>query len=230
MATPNVVAQEANPNFNLQQWLEMAASNDVDEIAIYEFLSPPLPANLVSRWLNRIQRIENAPKPDNASAAQWRGKISKAKGHAFERLIVAILKTVRFFKSWKNVTTTVNEIDILVEIGMGCQISPVLRQWGTHFICECKLVADSINATWIGKLNTVLETHNSNVGVLVAAKGPPRGKAKTQIHILTLMSPPRVIVCISRADLEACQNGGNFLRLITARYLEARTGATALVS
>lgn len=230
MATQNVVPQNANAPFNLQQWLDMAVSNNVDDISIYQYLSPPLPANLVTRWLARIEKIENSPKPQGVTFAVWRGKISKTKGRAFERLIGSILKTVRFFKSWKNVSTTTNELDVLVEIGMGCQISPVIREWGTHFICECKLVAGSINATWVGKLNTVLETHNARVGVLVASKGPPKGKVKTQIHVLTVKMQPTFIVCVSLEDLKACQSGGNFLRLITARYLETTAGASALIS
>ena len=65
---------------------------------------------------------------------------------------------------------------------------------------------------------------------LVAAKGPPKGKVKTQIHILTLKTQPSTIVCVSLDDLEDCQNGGSFLRLIATRYLEVRTGAGALIA
>lgn len=230
MATQNALPQGANASFTLKDWLEMAVRNNIDDPTIYEYLSPPLPANLVNRWMGRIDRIENAQKPAGVTAAAWRGKKSAMKGHAFERLITAILRTVRFFESWRNVGTTTNEIDVLVQIGMGCQISPVIRQWGTHFICECKLVAGSINATWVGKLNTVLELHNAQVGILVAAKGPPKGKVKTQIHILTLKTQPSTIVCVSLDDLEDCQNGGSFLRLIATRYLEVRTGAGALIA
>jgi hypothetical protein len=219
-----------NGNFNLQQWLEMAVTNDVDDIAIYEFLCPPLPPKFVTRWLQRIQKIEDAPRPNGVSVAVWRGKKSKIKGHAFEKLIGSILRTIRFFTSLKNVATTTNEIDVLVEIGMGCQISPVIREWGSHFICECKLVPEGINATWIGKLNTVLETHKAKVGVLVAAKGPPKGKVKTQIHVLAVKAQPCVIVCVSLDDLKTCEAGTNFLRLITTRYLEVETGALALIS
>jgi len=68
------------------------------------------------------------------------------------------------------------------------------------------------------------------VGILVAAKGPPKGKVKTQIHILTLKTQPSTIVCVSLDDLEDCQNGGSFLRLIATRYLEVRTGAGALIA
>jgi hypothetical protein len=121
--------------------------------------------------------------------------------------MASVLKSVRSFKSWSNVSTSTNEIDLLVEVGITCQVSPVIRQWGSHFVCECKLVDKGVNATWVGKLNTVLELHHAEVGVLISAKGPPKGKVKTQIQFLTFKTPPSVIVCISLEDLK---KGGEF--------------------
>jgi hypothetical protein len=97
-------------------------------------------------------------------------------------------------------------------------------------VCECKLVNKGINATWIGKLNSVLELHGSEVGVLVSSHGAPRGKVKTQIHMHAFKTPPRVIVCISLDELKECENGKNLLRLISTRYIEAKSGATALIT
>jgi hypothetical protein len=76
----------------------------------------------------------------------------------------------------------------------------------------------------------VLELHGSEVGLLVSSHGPPKGKVKTQIHMHAFKTPPRVIVCISLAELQECENGQNFLRLISTRYIEAKTGATALIT
>jgi hypothetical protein len=47
---------------------------------------------------------------------------------------------------------------------------------------------------------------------------------------LTLKAQPSTIVCVSLDDLQDCQNGGSFLRLIATRYLEVRTGAGALIA
>jgi len=228
MATATASADTSK--FTLDKWIEMAATNGIDDDRIYEYLSPPLPPNSISRWLSRIQRIENALKPSDCTPAEWSGKKNRLKGRAFEAMMGRVLKSVRSFSTWKNIATTTNEIDLLVEIGLGVQVSPVIRQWGSHFICECKLVNQGVNATWIGKLNSVLELHHSEVGLLVSSKGPPRGKAKIQIYVYAFKTPPRVMICISLDDLKECENGRNFLRLISTRYIETKTGAAGLIS
>jgi hypothetical protein len=228
MATTST-AQSSPDNLTLDQWIEFALKNNLNEDLIYSYLSPPLPPNSVSRWLARIQRIEKAAKPKGTAAAEWSGKKNRVKGRAFEAMISLIIRSVPSFSVWKNVTTTTNEIDILVKVGLTIQVSPVIRQWGSHFLCECKLVNKGVNATWIGKLNSVLELHGSEVGVLVSSKGAPKGRAKTQIHMHAFKTPPRVMVCISLDELKECENGKNFLRLISTRYVEAKSGAAALI-
>ena len=156
----------------------------------------------------------------NDAQRRWTGVLA---------MISLIIRSVPSFSVWKNVTTTTNEIDILVKVGLTIQVSPVIRQWGSHFLCECKLVNKGVNATWIGKLNSVLELHGSEVGVLVSSKGAPKGRAKTQIHMHAFKTPPRVMVCISLDELKECENGKNFLRLISTRYVEAKSGAAALI-
>ena len=145
----------------LDQWLEFAVKNSVNDDVIYNFLAPPLPPNCVSRWLARIERIEGMPKPQRVAAAEWSGKKNSKKGHAFERMIKSIIRSIPSFYVSQNVTTTTNEIDLLVQVGLAVQASPVIREWGTHFLCECKLVKKSVNATWVGKLNSLLELHGS---------------------------------------------------------------------
>jgi hypothetical protein len=223
-------ANGSSPNITLEEWIEFGLTNKINEELLYGYLSPPLPPNSVSRWLGRIDRIENCLKPKRVKSAEWEGKRNKIKGHAFERMIHSIFKTVPSFTIWKNVTTTTNEIDLLIQIGLMIQASPIVRQWGSHFLCECKLVNQGINATWIGKLNSVLELHGSEVGILVSRHGAPKGKVKTQIHMHAFKTPPRVIICISLSELKECENGKNLLHLISTRYVEAKTGASALIA
>lgn len=230
MATDPVPQVSPTNNLTLDQWIEFALKNNIDDDVIYSYLCPPLPPNSVSRWLVRIERIENAVRPKGFSAAKWSGKKNRLKGRAFEGMIKLIIGTVPSFSIWKNVTTTTNEIDLLVKVGLTIQMSPVVRQWGSHFLCECKLVNKGVNATWVGKLNSVLELHGSEVGVLISSQGPPKGRVKTQIHMHAFKVPPRVIVCISLAELMECEKGTNFLRLLSTRYIEAKTGATALIT
>jgi hypothetical protein len=230
MATNPAPKIQPTNNLTLDQWIEFTLTNNVDEDFIYSYLCPPLPSNSVTRWLERIERIEDASKPKGTSAAKWNGKKNRLKGRAFEAMIKLIIGAVPSFSVWKNVTTTTNEIDLLVKVGLKIQLSPVIRQWGPHFLCECKLVRKGVNATWIGKLNSVLELHSSEVGVLVSSQGSPKGKVKTQIHMHAFKVPPRVIVCISLDELQECENGGNFLRLLSTRYIEAKTGAAGLIT
>jgi len=229
MATP--AAAIGTPNtLTLDQWVKFALTNNIDDDVIYNYLSPPLPPNSVTRWLKRIDWIEKAPKPSGVAAATWAGKKSRLNGLAFEGLIKFIVGSVPSFTVWKNVTTTTNEIDVLVKVGLTIQVSPIVKQWGSHFLCECKLVKKNVNATWIGKLNSVLELHSAEVGILVSSQGSPKGKVKTQIHMHAFKTPPRIIVCISLDELKECENGKNFLRLVSTRYVEAKTGAASLIT
>src|ERR1700728_3163410 len=140
--------QPAPGNLTLEQWIDFAQKNNINDVLIDRFLCPPLPPNTVSRWLSRIERIEKAARPKGTPAAEWSGRKSRLKGRAFESMVQSIIKSVPSFSVWKNVTTTTNEIDLLVKVGSTIPVSPIIRQWGTHFLCECKLVDKSINATW----------------------------------------------------------------------------------
>jgi hypothetical protein len=225
-----VASGSSNNPFTLDLWLDFALQNNVDDDMLYRYLCPPLPPKTVTRWLARIHRIENAPRPNGTKAPEWQGKQNKAKGHAFEGLVRSVMKSVRAFKISQNVATTTNEIDLLVQVGLSIQVCPTIREWGAQFICECKLVDKGINATWVGKLNSVLELHSAGVGILISSHGAPKGKVKTQIYLHAFKTPPRVIVCISLAELQECENGRNFLQLLSTRYVEAKIGATGLIT
>jgi hypothetical protein len=123
MATSSPIPSSPG-NLTLDQWIDFALNNQVSDDLIYNYLSPPLPANSVSRWLVRIERIEKATRPATVPAASWNGKKNKVKGDAFEALMRTVVRSVPSFTVWKNVTTTTNEIDLLVKIGLAIQVSP----------------------------------------------------------------------------------------------------------
>src|SRR5260370_29860201 len=97
-------------------------------------------------------------KRKGVSKATWQGRQSKIKGAIFEELIDLVLKTAEPFETWQNVITTTSEIDILVKLGPSALIIPSLREWGTHFICECKYSSEYVSLQLVTNLNTVLQT------------------------------------------------------------------------
>ena len=109
------------------------------------------------------------------------------------------------------------------------------REWGTHFLCECKFSHDHVSIQWVTNLNTVMQTHNARVGVLFATKGvSSRGngaRAKRLIEDLSIMTPGRFILCVDSTDLKSVSQGQNFLWLISHRYMEvkANTGKLRLL-
>ena len=89
-----------------------------------------------------------------------------------------------------------------------------------------KFSHDHVSIQWITNLNTVLQTHNSGVGVLFTTRGfSDRGnglRARHQTELLSVMSPARFIVCFNGEDLHLCASGYNFLQLLSQRYMEAK--------
>lgn len=214
------------------QLLRFLTQHQIDDEKIYQFLCGSLATPRYTQLLGRIKLVVKAAKPKGVSSATWQGRQSKIKGAIFEELIALVLKVAEPFEAWKNVITTTSEIDIFVKLGPSALIIPSLREWGTHFICECKFSSDYVSLQWVTNLNTVLQTHNAHVGVLFSTRGrTTQGNGKKAVHqieILSVMTPARFIVCVDLWDLEVCANGYNFLKLLSHRYLEAKASAGRL--
>ena len=107
-------------------------TQQVDDAKIYSFLSQVDTAR-VACWLSRLDRVVAAKKPDDPSITdkKWTGRKNAIKGKIFERLVGAILCGIKGFDTWKDVTTTTNQLDMLVHLGPTAQFSPALREWGT---------------------------------------------------------------------------------------------------
>src|SRR5580765_3821584 len=217
----------------LQDALDFMIRNDINDPEIYSFLSTPLDIAAVTKWLKRIDRVNTmTPSSKRSFKKAFEGKINRLKGKYFEQLAGLILQTAKPFTSWHSVQSTTNELDWLIQIGPSGQHLPAMREWGTHLICESKLSKDYVNVTWVGKLNTVLQTHGASVGILISSKGMTnRGRgaaAKMTVRILSAMTPPRTIISFDLEDIRACTKGTNFLQLLSQRYVEARAGADRL--
>lgn len=85
---------------------------------------------------------------------------------------------------------------------------------------------------WVDRLGTILQGHGASVGILMSSRRlNPRGngrRALEQIRILSVMTPPRVVLPVSRDDIHECTRGTNFLHLISTLYVQAKTGADKL--
>lgn len=212
--------------------LQFLLQHQIDDDKIYKVLCAPLQYVRYIQLVDRMGRVVNSKAPAGVSKAEWQGRQSRIKGRLFEKLIVLVLTAVEPFTAWTNVNTTTSELDILVQIGASGAIIPSLREWGTHFISECKFSSDYVSIQWITNLNTVLQTHNAIVGVLFSSRGTTMAgngkRAVHQIEMLSVMTPARFIVCVDLWDLKVCANGFNFLKLLSHRYLEAKANAGRL--
>src|SRR5208283_4996030 len=177
--------------------LKFLVQHQIDDEKIYKVLCGSLQYQRYKELVGRIKVVVDAKTPAGVSKAEWQGRKSRIKGRLFEKLIVLVLKSVEPFKSWTNVNSTTSELDILVQIGPSSVIIPSLREWGTHFICECKFSSDYVSIQWITNLNTVLQTHNAYVGVLFSSKGTTMAgngkRALHQIELLSVMTPAKFI-------------------------------------
>ena len=205
-------------------------THQIDDAKVYAFLSQ-VDSPRLARWLRRLDRVSTMQRSPGGkrSKRKWLGKKNQLKGRVFEKTVQVLLAGVKSFDNWEDVTTATNQLDLLVRLGPTARFSPMLREWGTHFICECKFEDKHIGVTWVGKLNTILQTHLASVGLFVSgngfADGGPGRKVRNLIRMLSLMTPSRFIVSIDRADLDNCAGGRNFIELLSRKYVETKTGS-----
>jgi hypothetical protein len=218
--------------FTLDEWLDFGRRHNIDDLRIYDFLTGTIDQVAIDQRLAEIDEIDSRPKPGGFSKKGWEGEQNRLKGAAFEALGGLVLQTVRPFHLWNNVHTTTNEIDWLIELGPLAQHLLVMRDWGTHCICECKVGNQVVNVGWIGKLNTLMQTSGVSVGLLLSKKGiGAKGRAssaRVQLQLLAAMTPSRVIICINLEEMRTALASRGFLQLIGRRFIELKIGAGPL--
>jgi hypothetical protein len=219
-------------SFTLDEWLDFGRRNNINDARIYDFLTGTIDQAAIDQRIAEINEIDVRPNPGGFTRQGWEGERNRLKGAAFEALGGLVLQTVRPFHAWHNIQTTTNEIDWLIELGPLAQHLPVMRDWGTHCICECKVGSQAVNVSWIGKLNTLMQTSGVSVGLLLCKKSiGTRGRASSariQLQILAAMTPSRVIICIDLEEMRNALAGRSFLQLIGRRFIELKVGANSL--
>ena len=201
----------------------------IDDPRIYDVLTGIIDQAAIDQRIAEIDEIDSRPNRGGFSKKGCEGEQNRLKGAAFEALGGLVLQTVRPFHLWNNVQTTTNEIDWLIELVPLAQHLLVMRDWGTHCICECKVGNQVVNVGWIGKLNTLMQTSGVSVGLLLSKKGiGTKGRAssaRVQLQLLAAMTPSRVIICIDFEEMRTALASRSFLQLIGRRFIELKIGA-----
>lgn len=219
------------PTDSLDTYLDFLTTHNIDDDALYDHMCQ-VNTHRLGVLLSRLKRVEAMTAPRGKAGARFNSKRNNLKGRLYESVVKVLVDGVSCFQSYTRVITSTNEIDILVQLGPSALFVPSLRLWGTHYICECKFHSTYVKNDWISKLNTVLETHSSSVGVLFSRKGvADRGngaKVRTALQFLANKATPVFIITFDWSDLEACVAGENFLKIISERFISIRTGSKRL--
>lgn len=204
----------------------------VENDAIYAYLSS-VDGALLSNQIATFRAIDAETPPAGQSrheTKQWSSAKHQRKGLAFEAILGTLLMPGgRCFTSWQRLQTDTNEIDYLVALEPKSGIIPVLREWGTHFICECKST-EAFSTTWLEKLFAILNFNAAKVGLVLSKKRPSKHGNGARAHSTILRSAilGRILLTFDLEDVESCANGTNFLLLLRDRYIEVRTGVNEL--
>jgi hypothetical protein len=214
----------------LEAYLDFMVDNNIDDAKIYEHLAR-VDSTRLRTLVSRLKVVDEA-RPPRRDAASFRSRQSDLKGRVYEQVVATLVKGVKCFQSWQRVTTSTNEIDILILLGPTSKHVPALRSWDTHYVCECKYHSTYVKNDWVSKLNTVMQTHGTKVGLLVSRKGIQNSgngaKVRNLLQLLANSAQPSFVLTVDWRDFEACANGKNFLQLLSERFVEVRTGSQKL--
>lgn len=212
--------------------IQYLSDHDDYDDAIYELLAPVDTAKL-QMLINRLEKVEGFSTPKVGESVQkFNGRKSVAKGKIYERLVAKLCEGVKAFETARDVTSELNQLDILITFSpIGVNSSP-FKEWGTHCICECKFHSSGFDGEWLHKLQSVLQLHGAKVGMLFCRKGISNtgagARLKNKLHFMAGRFPPSIILTMDWDDLKQCANGTNFVKLLNRRYVETLAGVRQL--
>jgi hypothetical protein len=163
---------------------------------------------------------------------EFTSKQSALKGKLFEEVSGLIMNGIRCFKVNKNVTTTVNQLDLLVRMEPFAKLVPAFASWGAHFVCECKFHEMRFNGDWIDQLIAILIAQRASTGILItknAASGKGRGGSiTTKLQIYAVQN--RMILLFSRDELRECVKNNTVLKEIVRKHVDVLAGIPELLT
>lgn len=159
------------------------------------------------------------------SKKQFEAEKSAKKGKLFEQVAETLLANISCFGVRADISTATNQLDLLVALGPWSGVVPAFREWGTHFICECKFHDKGVAVDWVEKLHSILGTHGAKVGVLISKKPISKGTRGNINHLLQLFAlNGKFVLSLSRADLDKCVAGEGIIQMLVDRYMAVQLG------
>lgn len=213
----------------LEDVINFIAKSGIDNSAIWSHLDRT-DKTAVNNILIELDTAENEiydkAVHTTVTKKQFETLKSGRKGKAFEKLSNELMAGLICFGVRSDVTTDVNQLDLLVSLEPNSSIVPALRNWGSHFICECKFHDTGVSVTWVEKLHSILRTHKAKVGILISKKGISKvGRGASVVHLLHMLAVDNChVICLSREDLNACAKNGGLLQLLVDRYVAINNG------
>lgn len=195
----------------------------VKEIATYEEI-----CKLSSEQLIEYQRRLERLKTVNGGVYS-----TVEKGDALESLVAYLLKiSGGIFKVEKNVRTSSNEIDEIIELNSKGNIllnAGIIPERYASFLGECKNYEKKVNVTYVGKFYSLLQTTGNKTGILFSyygVSGSGWSNASGLIKKIYLQREDitrRVaIIDFSICDFEKISKGQNFLEIIDGKLKALR--------
>ncbi|OEZ63185.1 hypothetical protein [Duganella sp. HH105] len=213
----------------LEDVINFIAKSGIDNPAIWSHLDRTNTV-IVNKLLIELDAAESETYDKavhtTVTKAQFEALKSGKKGKVFENLTIELMAGLTCFGVRSDVTTDVNQLDLLVSLEPNSSIVPALRNWGSHIICECKFHDTGVSVTWVEKLHSILRTHKAKVGILISKKGISKvGRGASVVHLLHMLAVDNChVICLSREDLNNCAAKGGLLKLLVDRYVAIGNG------
>jgi hypothetical protein len=206
----------------------LAFAKDNNDLAtVCRGLCKPIDTKRFNDIQARIDRIVVAKRSATSKKKRklWNSQQNRLKGRLFEKLVGVVLDSCSVFDAHHSVQTSTNELDWLVLLGPFHVFVPVMRTWGTHFICECKMTRTALTTGWVTRLYALTQTHNTRVAVLLTAKEAGNkgnnSRTITAIREYSLIPSPGFILRISLDELITCAVlGQSILEIISEKYMQ----------
>lgn len=216
------------PDSSLLFVLEYITKNDIKDPTIWALLDRTDRAtltNLLSQVDSIDAEIYDKLVHTGLNSKQFETSKSGRKGKVFEKVAETLFRDISCFGTRTDIPTATNQLDVLVQMGPMANVVPAFKEWGTHFICECKYHDKGVSVDWVQKLHAVLSTHGASVGVLISKKPISKGTRGNIHHMLQMFAlKGRIIISVSRDDLHKCAAGDSIIPMLCDRYVAVQMG------